>query len=72
MAQQKRNVRVDRDAFLKELFRKNWGMATKLSNHLGISRAAVSLWKKVPIKHIKVVSLFLKVPRKKVRADLYD
>lgn len=72
MANQKRNVRKDRDEFLEELFRKNWGMVTKLSNHLGISRAAVSLWKKVPIKHLKAVSLFLKVPRKKVRADLYD
>jgi hypothetical protein len=72
MANQKRNVRKDRDAFLEELFRKNWGMITKISEHLKISRAAVSLWHRVPIKHLKTVSLFLKIPRNKIRPDLYD
>ena len=72
MANQKRNVRKDRDPFLEELFRGNWGMVTKLSDHLNITRAAVSLWKRVPIKHLKSVSLFLNVPRRKIRPDLYD
>ena len=72
MANKKRNVRKDRDPFLEELFRKNWGLITKIANHLGVSRAYVSLWRGVPVKHLKAVSLFLNIPRQTIRPDLYD
>lgn len=68
----KKGVRAYRGEVLQELFRKNYGIQTKLANLLGVSRACISLWKQVPIKHLKKVSEFTKIPRKKLRPDLYD
>jgi predicted transcriptional regulator len=72
MTVHKKGVRAYRDEVLQELFRKNFGIQTKIANLLGVSRACISTWKHVPIKHLKKVSQFTKIPRKKLRPDLYD
>ncbi len=43
----------------------------KLAAHLGIARAAVSGWKRVPAERLEAVARFLGVPAAQLRPDLY-
>jgi hypothetical protein len=61
----------NRDQILLDVFAKAGGVSS-LANKLGISRAAVYCWKKVPTMHIKAISELTSIPRKKLRPDLYD
>jgi len=48
------------------------GSLSELARQLGLTRQAVSHWDKVPIKYLRVVSEMTKIPREKLRPDLYD
>lgn len=55
-----------------KLIRKNRGLATKLGEELGITRAAVHGWEaQVPAAHALKVAKFLGLSRHTVRPDLY-
>jgi DNA-binding transcriptional regulator YdaS (Cro superfamily) len=43
----------------------------KVANGLGISRAAVSLWTKVPAEMVVEVEKITGIPREQLRPDLY-
>jgi len=47
------------------------GGIVKLSEKLGLSRGAVSLWKRVPPHHVLEVERLSGVPREILRPDLY-
>ncbi len=49
-----------------------FGGLSELARQLGLTRQAVSHWDKVPLKHLKVISEMTKIPREKLRPDLYD
>lgn len=63
-------MRYDRDpAIMAVLFKV--GNAVKLATHLGISRQAVSRWKKVPMRHLSAISDLTGIPRQELRPDVY-
>jgi hypothetical protein len=64
-------MRYDRDPVLISVFRK-MGSATALAQALGITRAAVSRWDRIPIRHLTTVSKLTNIPRQKLRPDLYE
>jgi hypothetical protein len=47
------------------------GLATQIGNHLGITRAAVWGWQRVPPKHALNVARFMKLHPHEVCPDLY-
>jgi DNA-binding transcriptional regulator YdaS (Cro superfamily) len=47
------------------------GGGYKLAKMLQITPAAVSLWKKVPVKHVLTIERELKIPRHELRPDIY-
>lgn len=49
----------------------NVGGVTKLSEALGLSRAAVSLWRRIPAERVVEVERLTGVPREELRPDLY-
>lgn len=42
-----------------------------LAQHLGISRPAVSSWDRVPAERLDAVSAFTKIPRWRLRPDIF-
>jgi DNA-binding transcriptional regulator YdaS (Cro superfamily) len=48
------------------------GNQSKLAAMLGVTRAAVSCWKKVPVRHVREVSKITNIPRQKLRPDVFD
>lgn len=64
-------MRYDRDPVLIEVFRA-MGSATALAKALGVTRAAVSRWERLPLRHLGTVSKLTNIPRQKLRPDLYD
>lgn len=48
------------------------GLSAKIAKELGISRAAVSAWKKVPIRHLREVSRISGFPKAKLRPDIFE
>lgn len=59
-----------RDEVLKEVFQRV-GNASKLAAILGISRSAISCWKRVPLRHMKAISKLTNIPCRKIRPDFY-
>lgn len=47
------------------------GTASALAEHLGLSRGAISLWKKIPAERVRAVERITGVPRAELRPDLY-
>jgi DNA-binding transcriptional regulator YdaS (Cro superfamily) len=47
------------------------GGVVALSHKLGLSRAAVSGWKKVPAERVLAVEKITGIPREQIRPDLY-
>jgi DNA-binding transcriptional regulator YdaS (Cro superfamily) len=47
------------------------GGVIALSQKLGLSRAAVSGWKKVPAERVLAVEKITGIPREQIRPDLY-
>ena len=48
-----------------------WGSLAQLARDLGISRAAVAQWKRVPAERVVAVERFTGIPREELRPDLY-
>jgi DNA-binding transcriptional regulator YdaS (Cro superfamily) len=48
------------------------GGIAELARQLGVTRQAVSLWDKIPLKHLRAVSKMTGIPRQQLRPDLYD
>ena len=60
-----------KDPILNEVFAA-MGTAAALGAMLGVSRSAVSQWRRVPLRYLKQVSEFTGIPRRRLRPDLYD
>jgi hypothetical protein len=60
-----------RDPALNEIYAIH-GLASKLARELGISRAAVCAWQKVPIRHLREVARISGIPKAKLRPDIFD
>jgi len=59
-----------RDAALIDLFA--LGSQSELARRLNISRAAVSHWRRVPLRHLRRVAEISGIRRELLRPDLYD
>lgn len=59
-----------RDAALIDLF-SAVGSQSELARRLGISRAAVSHWRRVPLRHLCRVAEISGIRRELLRPDLY-
>ena len=60
-----------RDPALNEIYAIH-GLASKLARELGISRAAVCAWQKVPIRHLREVARISGISKAKLRPDIFD
>jgi len=60
-----------RDLGLNEIYAVH-GLASKLARELGISRAAVCAWQKVPIRHLREVSRISGISKAKLRPDIFE
>lgn len=55
---------------LEEVFRRA-GTLSSVAAHLGISRAAVSVWRKVPLRHLRAIAKLTGLPPERLRPDLF-
>ena len=46
--------------------------ATALAHELGITRSAVSQWKKIPAERVLQIEKITGIPRHELRSDLYE
>lgn len=46
-------------------------LATFVADQLGLSRSAVSMWKRVPSQHVVAVGALLRIACHRIRPDLY-
>ena len=44
----------------------------KVASHLGLTRAAVAVWKRVPAERVAQVSEVTGIPRDRLRPDIFD
>ena len=59
-----------RDPMLEQAL--NTRMAvTQIAETIGISRAAVSQWRRVPEKHLAAVARITRISKRRLRPDLY-
>lgn len=49
-----------------------YGGAVRVSEKLGVTRSAVSQWRVIPFKYVRLISEETGIPREKLRSDLYD
>ena len=59
-----------RDEILLHVFAA-FGCAANLARFLGVSRAAVCHWKRVPFKHLQVIEKQTGITRETMRPDIY-
>lgn len=59
-----------RDPILLEVYAA-FGSAANLSRFLGVSRAAVCHWQRVPFRHLRVIEEKTGIPRERMRPDIY-
>lgn len=50
---------------------KKLGGIVALSEALGLSRGAASLWKEIPVKHVHRLEKLTGIPREVLRPDVY-
>jgi DNA-binding transcriptional regulator YdaS (Cro superfamily) len=60
-----------RDHIMTKVFA-SYGNATQLAAYLGVSKQAVSQWKRIPLRYLKMISEETGLSRRKLRPDLYD
>jgi pyruvate kinase len=60
---------MERDAILEQAFRTRM-VVTQIAEALGITRAAVSQWRRVPERHLVVVARVTGIPKRRLRPDL--
>jgi len=46
-------------------------LATYVAGELGLKRAAISMWKRVPAKHVLKVGALLHIAKHRIRPDIY-
>lgn len=63
-------MRLDRDPALMEVIRR-FGTAKRLAEVLGITNRAVSVWKRVPSRHVRTISALSKLHPYRIRPDIY-
>jgi len=54
------------------LIRSQRGLMAKVASHLGLTRAAVAVWKRVPAERVAQVSEVTGIPRDRLRPDIFD
>jgi DNA-binding transcriptional regulator YdaS (Cro superfamily) len=60
-----------RDLIILEVYAA-FGGAASLARFLGITRAAVCHWSRVPFKHLKAIEDAKGIPRERMRPDIYE
>jgi hypothetical protein len=50
----------------------HYGTQAILARHLSVSRAAISVWDRIPLKYLAKISKETGIPRQRLRPDLYD
>lgn len=56
---------------LNAYFQSRRGAKSDLAKELGLTRAAVTLWRHVPIKHLREVERITGIQRAKLRPDIF-
>jgi len=51
---------------------KNRGTASAIAKGLGVTRAAISAWREIPITRLKEVSKITGIPRNQLRPDIFE
>jgi hypothetical protein len=46
-------------------------LASDVARKIGLERAAVSMWKRVPAKHVIKVGALLRIAKNRIRPDIY-
>jgi hypothetical protein len=64
-------MKQTRTQVLIDVFR-HYGSITLLARHLNLTKAAVSAWGKVPMRHLAKISKETGIPRQRLRPDLYE
>jgi hypothetical protein len=59
------------DPIVLDVFRA-YGSQAKLARELGVTRQAVSKWRRVPLKYVRLVSQFTGLTAAILRPDIYD
>jgi pyruvate kinase len=62
--------RLERDAALERALRTRMAV-TEIAEALGVSRAAVSQWRRVPEKHLAAVARITGISKRQLRPDLF-
>ena len=52
--------------------RKQRGLMARVADHLGVTRAAVATWQRVPAERVRAVSEFTGIPAHELRPDLFE
>ena len=61
---------MHRDQIVNDVL-KLYGGAAALAGKLGVSRQAVWQWKMIPLRYVALISKEKRIPRKKLRPDIY-
>jgi hypothetical protein len=61
---------TERDPIIFDVFAAAGG-ATALARELGLSRAALYKWQRVPLKYLRLLTKMTGIPRHKLRPDIY-
>ena len=59
-----------RDPILELALRRRLAV-TEIADAIGISRAAVSQWRRVPERHLAAVAKITRISKRRLRPDLY-
>jgi DNA-binding transcriptional regulator YdaS (Cro superfamily) len=55
-----------------DAIRERRGLMAKIAGELGITRAAVATWRRVPAERVAAVERITEIPRHQLRPDLYQ
>ena len=61
---------TNRDPIIFKVFTAAGG-ASALARELGVSRAALYKWERVPMKYLRTLAKLTGIPRQKLRPDIY-
>jgi DNA-binding transcriptional regulator YdaS (Cro superfamily) len=56
---------------LREFFKANRGMQSKLAELLNLQPSTISQWKSVPVEHLPEVEAFTGIPREELLPDAF-